>query len=77
MNFYIDYYKLGHIAGRLLFLIFIIGIVIAIIKKGKRQPEDASLKNEKEPDFSEKSETSYNSSWLEYDENSESKEDSF
>lgn len=33
MNFYIDYYKLGHIAGRLLFLIFIIGIAVAIIKK--------------------------------------------
>ena len=58
MNFYIDYYKLGHIAGRLLFLIFIIGIAVAIIKKGKRQPEGSSLKNGSEPDFSEKSEIS-------------------
>ncbi len=57
MNFYIDYYKLGHIAGRLLFLIFVIGIAIAIIKKRKRKTEDASLKNEKEPDFPEKSGT--------------------
>ena len=57
MNFYIDYYKLGHIAGRLLFLIFIIGIVIAIIKKSKRKTEDASLKNENGLDFPEKSGT--------------------